>query len=41
VIELTAKMPGHDQAMNPATNGARAKLDKWQGAKLRGAAVRA
>ena len=41
VIELTAKMPGHDQAMDPATNGARAKLDKWQAAKLRGAAVRA
>ena len=41
VIELTAKMPGHDQAMDPATNSARAKLDKWQGAKLRGAAVRA
>jgi len=33
VIELTAKMPGHDAAMNPATNGARAKLDKWQAAK--------
>ena len=24
-------MPGHDQAMDPATNVARAKLDKWQG----------
>lgn len=33
VIELTTKMPGHDQAMNPATNGARAKLDLWQTAK--------
>jgi catechol-2,3-dioxygenase len=33
VIELTAKMPNHAQAMNPATNGARAKLDKWQAAK--------
>ena len=41
VIELTAKMPGHEQAMDPATNGARAKLDKWQAVKLRGAAVRA
>ena len=30
VIELTTKLPGHDQAMNPATNGARAKLDRWQ-----------
>ncbi|TMG73555.1 MAG: VOC family protein [Betaproteobacteria bacterium] len=33
VIELTARMPNHAQAMNPATNGARAKLDKWQAAK--------
>ena len=33
VIELTAKMPGHDAAMNPAVNGARAKLDQWQQAK--------
>ena len=41
VIELTAKMPGHDQAMDPAANGARAKLDKWQAAKLRGTTVRA
>ena len=37
VIELTAKMPGHDEAMNPATNGARAILDKWQAEKLRSA----
>jgi len=29
VIELTARLPGHDAAMNPATNGARAKLDRW------------
>ena len=29
VIELTAKLPGHDEAMNPAINGARAKLDRW------------
>ena len=35
VIELTAKVPGHEQAMDPATNGARVKLDRWQGAKLR------
>jgi catechol 2,3-dioxygenase-like lactoylglutathione lyase family enzyme len=33
VIELTAKMPGHDDAMNPATNGARDILDKWQAAR--------
>jgi len=29
VIELTARLPNHDTAMDPATNGARAKLDKW------------
>lgn len=40
VIELTARMPNHAEAMNPATNGARAKLDKWQAAKRR-PAVRA
>jgi len=39
VIELTAKMPNHAQAMNPATNGARAKLDKWQAAKRQHAPV--
>jgi catechol 2,3-dioxygenase-like lactoylglutathione lyase family enzyme len=33
VIELTAKMPGHDREMDPVTNGARAKLDRWQTAK--------
>jgi catechol-2,3-dioxygenase len=33
VIELTAKMPGHDAAMNPQTNGARSILDKWQSSK--------
>ncbi len=33
VIELTAKMPGHDQAMDNATNGARSTLDQWQSAK--------
>ena len=30
VIELTAKTAGHGQEMDPATNGARAKLDRWQ-----------
>jgi catechol 2,3-dioxygenase-like lactoylglutathione lyase family enzyme len=39
VIELTAKLPGHDQAMDPVTNGARAKLDRWQAEKA-GAATR-
>jgi hypothetical protein len=29
VIELTAKTPEHDRAMDRMTNGARAKLDKW------------
>jgi len=29
VIELCAKRPGHDEQMDPATNGARAKLDLW------------
>jgi catechol-2,3-dioxygenase len=33
VIELTAKRPDHDEAMDPATNGARAKLDTWQATK--------
>jgi catechol 2,3-dioxygenase-like lactoylglutathione lyase family enzyme len=30
VIELTAKRPDHDAAMDPKTNGARAVLDQWQ-----------
>lgn len=29
VIELCAKRGNHDGAMDPATNGARAKLDRW------------
>ena len=33
VIELTSKMPGHDEAMNPAASRARQILDKWQAAK--------
>jgi catechol-2,3-dioxygenase len=33
VIELTAKAPGHDQAMDPARNDARGKLDRWTAAK--------
>ncbi|HEX7384060.1 MAG TPA: VOC family protein [Burkholderiaceae bacterium] len=35
VIELTAKRTEHDAAMDPATNGARAELDRWQAAKRR------
>jgi catechol 2,3-dioxygenase-like lactoylglutathione lyase family enzyme len=30
VIELTAKRPNHDEMMNPANNGARESLAKWQ-----------
>ena len=33
VIELAAKRPGHNEAMDPATNGARQKLDAWQAGK--------
>jgi len=33
VIELTAKRPGHDKAMDPKTNGARERLTAWQKAK--------
>ena len=33
VIELTAKQPGHDAAMDPAQNAARAKLDRWTAQK--------
>ena len=39
VIELTAKMAGHAQAMDPASNGARAKLDRWSTHKLQEAAA--
>ncbi|HYM01817.1 MAG TPA: hypothetical protein VET85_02660, partial [Stellaceae bacterium] len=34
VIELTAKLPQHDQAMDPAKNGARQILDAWQKDKV-------
>jgi catechol 2,3-dioxygenase-like lactoylglutathione lyase family enzyme len=33
VIELTAKVPGHEADMDPKLNGARAKLNRWQKAK--------
>jgi catechol 2,3-dioxygenase-like lactoylglutathione lyase family enzyme len=39
VIELTAKMPGHDRAMDPALNGARDKLDRWTAARQGAASV--
>ena len=35
VIELTAKRENHADAMNPAKNGARAELDRWQQTKPR------
>ena len=38
VIELTAKRPGHDEAMDPARNRARYKLDAWQARKAKPAA---
>jgi catechol 2,3-dioxygenase-like lactoylglutathione lyase family enzyme len=33
VVELTAKQPGHDTYMDPAKNGARDKLARWQSSK--------
>ena len=33
VIELTAKVPGHDAARDPAKDGARRALDRWMQAK--------
>jgi catechol 2,3-dioxygenase-like lactoylglutathione lyase family enzyme len=33
VIELTAKQPGHDDAMDPALNGARKLLDAWSASR--------
>ena len=35
VIELTARRPGQDAAMDPAANGARQKLDAWQARKAK------
>jgi catechol 2,3-dioxygenase-like lactoylglutathione lyase family enzyme len=40
VIELTCKRDGHDAAMDPARNGAREKLERWQAAKGATAHVR-
>ncbi len=39
VIELTCKRANHDQAMDPATNRARAILDQWQAGKAVAAEV--
>ena len=36
VIELTAKAPGHDEAMDPKVDEARAKLERWTAAKVAG-----
>lgn len=33
VIELTTKVPGQEQAMDPTANQARAKLNSWQASK--------
>jgi catechol 2,3-dioxygenase-like lactoylglutathione lyase family enzyme len=33
IIELTAKLPHHDDAVDPARNDARGLLDKWQAGK--------
>jgi len=30
VVELTARLPGHEDAMDPARNGARAVLNRWE-----------
>jgi catechol 2,3-dioxygenase-like lactoylglutathione lyase family enzyme len=40
VIELTAKTARHAQEMDPATSGARAKLDRWQAQKRSASATR-
>ena len=37
VIELTAKKPDHDKAMDPRTNQAREKLDRWTAARKQAA----
>ena len=35
IIELTAKLPHHDEAIDPSRNSARALLDKWQVGKAK------
>ena len=39
VIELCAKMPTHDVAMDPQRNQARAKLDRWTQARSQAASA--
>lgn len=39
VIELSARVPGHDEALDPARNDARAILDGWQEARAREASA--
>ena len=39
VIELTAKTPEHERAMDPALNGAREKLERWSAARKQRAAT--
>lgn len=34
VVELAAKVPGHEDAMDPAKSGARAALDAWEASKV-------
>jgi catechol 2,3-dioxygenase-like lactoylglutathione lyase family enzyme len=36
VIELTAKLPNHDEVTDPKKNDARGKLDRWQAQKREG-----
>jgi catechol 2,3-dioxygenase-like lactoylglutathione lyase family enzyme len=36
VIELSCKRPGHDEAFDPRTSGARKILERWQATKRRG-----
>jgi catechol-2,3-dioxygenase len=39
VIELAAKTPAHDSAMDPATNRAREKLERWTASRRSKAAT--
>lgn len=41
VIELSAKVPGHESAMDPKKSRAREMLDAWQNSKKQPAAARA
>ncbi len=36
VVELSCKQPGHDEALDPAKNGARDILERWQASKQPG-----